>query len=172
MITADNVATAGDTGNPGTTWLYIGRMDTAAFQMTWNSSLLACYPLPISRNAEDSSGTPLSYAALALPPDFSIIDASQRRVYASWSDGTGGNTNDDVYRLDDVTVFRLEAGNGMEYVGTSLAYHGTLNSGKLMAEVELPAGLHRKHLMSRSATLLTRNPECSPGRIVISRLRG
>ncbi|MFC2123101.1 hypothetical protein ACFLRP_05400 [Bacteroidota bacterium] len=133
LITADNVAAAGDIGNPGTTWLYIGRMDAATFQMTWNASLLAGYPLAISRNEEDSPGTPLSYASMALPPDYSITAESQRRVYASWSDDTGGNANDDVYRLDDVTAFRLEAGNGMEYVGTSLAYHGTLNSGKLMA---------------------------------------
>jgi len=133
VITADNVSTPGDVGNPGTTWLYIGRMDVAAYQVTWNSALSPGYPVTIARSGEDSPGTPLTYAALALPMDYSGTDIPLRRVYTSWSDGVGGNANDDVYRLDDVTVVRLEAGNGAEFVSTSLAYHGTLGKGKLLA---------------------------------------
>lgn len=123
LITADNVATR----------LYIGRMDIAANQVTWNSPLFSGYPVAIARAGEDSPGTPLTYAALTLPSDYSGADIPLRRVYASWSDGVGGNTNDDVYRLDDIVVMRLGAGNGFEFVGTSLAYHGTHGSGRLLA---------------------------------------
>ena len=132
-ITSDNVTAPGDIGNPGTTWLYIGRMDVSAYQVTWNSPLFSGYPVTIAEAGEDSPGTPLTYAALALPTDYYGADISLRRVYASWSDGVGGNTNDDVYRLDDTTMVRLNAGDGSEFVSTSLAYHGTQDQGKLLA---------------------------------------
>jgi len=133
LITADNVAAPGDVGNPGTSWLYIGRMGVAAYQIAWNSSLSPGYPVAIARAGEDSPGTPLTYADLALPLDYSGTDILLHRVYASWSDGVGANINDDVYRLDDTTMARLEAGNGAEFVSTSLAYHGTHGRGKLLA---------------------------------------
>jgi len=133
VITADNVVTPSDVGNPGTTWLYIGRMDVAANQVTWNALLFSGYPVAIARVGEDSPGTPLTYAALTLPSDYSGADIPLRHVYATWSDGVGGNTNDDVYRLDDITVVRLNAGNGFEFVSVSLAYHGSYNRGKLLA---------------------------------------
>jgi len=132
-ITADNLATPSDTGNPGTTWFYLGKMDITTYRVTWNSALLSGYPVAIARADEDSPGTPLTYASLALPTDYLGTDISLRRVYTSWSDGAGNNANDDVYRLDDTTVARLEAGNGTEFVSTSLAYHGVYDRGKLLA---------------------------------------
>jgi len=133
LITADNVPALGDVGNPGTTWLYIGRIDIAASQATWNSPLFSGYPVAIAEAGEDSPGTPLTYASLTLPSDYSGADIPLRHVYSSWSDGTGGNINDDVYRLDDTNVVRLDAGNGFEFVGVSLAYYGTHDQGKLLA---------------------------------------
>ena len=132
-IAADNLATPGDVGNPGTTWLYIGRTAIAANQVTWNSPLFSGYPVAIARAGEDSPGTPLTYAALTLPSDYSGADIRLHRVYIAWSDGVGGNTNDDVYRLDDTSVLRLNAGDGFEFVCASLAYHGTHDEGKLLA---------------------------------------
>ena len=132
-ITADNVLTPSDVGNPGTTWLYMGRMDIAANEATWNSPLFSGYPVAIAVGGEDSPGTPLTFAALALPSDYSGADIPRRHVYASWSDGSGGNANDDVYRLDDSSVVRLDAGNGSEFVSVSLAYYGTCAQGKLLA---------------------------------------
>ena len=133
VIAADNVTTPGDIGNPGTTWLYIGKTDIAANQVTWNSQLFSGYPVAIAGAGEDSPGTPLTYASLALPSDYSGADVPLRRLYASWSDGVGGNANDDVYRLDDITVVRLYAGNGLEFASTSLAYYGTCDEGRLLA---------------------------------------
>jgi hypothetical protein len=133
VVTADNVPVPGDVGNPGTTWLYLGRIDIAASQATWNSPLFPAYPVAIAEVGEDSPGTPLTYASLALPSDYLGADMLLRRVYASWSDGVGSNTNDDVYRLDDITAVRLDAGNGFEFVSTSLAYYGAHGQGKLLA---------------------------------------
>ena len=128
---ADRVVLA-ITADLGTTWLYMGRIDIAANEATWNSPLFSGYPVAIAEAGEDSPGTPLTYASLALPSDYSGADIPQRCVYASWSDGVGGNANDDVYRLDDTTIVRLNAGDGFEFFSTSLAYYGTCAQGKLL----------------------------------------
>jgi len=132
LIAADNTATPGDAGNPGTTWLCAGRVDVAAAQAIWNAALFANYPVAITRAGEDSPGTPLTYADLALPLDYVGANTALRCVYASWSDGIGGNVNDDVYRLNDTAVVRLEADGGAEFVAASLAYYGMNGEGKLL----------------------------------------
>ena len=123
-IVADVAAGSGDT------YLYAGQRDATGV-VTWN--IWTDYPVEIAKSGEDSPPSPLTYASLALPSDYFGGDAAARRVYASWSDGVGGNANDDVYRLDDTTVVRLDAGSGIEFVCSSLAYWGTCDEGKLLA---------------------------------------
>ena len=118
------------------TYLYIGKR--VGGTMTWNGNVVPGYPVEICRSGEDTPGSPLTYADLALPSDYFALDGSSRCVYAGWSDnprGTAvaGNSNDDVYRVDDTRCNRLSVGGGSEYVISSLAYYGTCSEGKLLA---------------------------------------
>lgn len=132
------IVSSGPPPDTDDTYLYIGRRVIAG-TMAWNGSLLPGYPVEICQPGEDSPGSPLTYADLALPSDYLALDISLRRVYACWSDnarGTAiaGNSNDDVYRFDDILCNRLYVGGSSpECVISSLAYYGTCNEGKLLA---------------------------------------
>ena len=120
---------------PGTdnTYLYMGTRDLGGNTTTWNNS--PGYPVQISQSSQDTPGTPLTYADIALPADFNGASPANRHIYACWSDnpsglGTAGNPNDDVYRIDDTVCYRL-------YLRTdiicSLAHYGIFSRGKLLA---------------------------------------
>ena len=113
--------------------MYVGTRDPAANSIIWNN--FAGYPVEICQQGQDTPGTPLTYADLALPADYLGGTPSQRHVYACWSDNppgvaAAGNTNDDVYRIDDTTCYRLQA---RPEVISSLAHYGPLSHGKLLA---------------------------------------
>ncbi len=134
---ADNtlLAIAASTGD---TFLYMGTRDLAANSIIWNN--FAGYPAEICQQGQDTPGTPLTYADLALPADYLGDTPSQRHAYACWSDNppgiaTAGNANDDVYRLDDATCYRLQA---RPDIISSLAHHGTFSHGKLLAGAMKP----------------------------------
>ena len=115
------------------TYLYIGIRDLGSNNTTWNTS--SGYPVEICQPGQDTPGTPLTYADLALPSDYSGAIPSRRHVYACWTDNppgavTAGNTNDDVYRLDDTVCYRLLVRND---IICSLAHHGFYSRGKLLA---------------------------------------
>lgn len=129
---ADNTLLA-IAASPGDTFLYMGTRDLAANNIIWNS--FSGYPVEICQQGQDTPGTPLTYADLALPSDYLGGTLSQRHVYACWSDNPpgaagAGNTNDDVYRLDDTTCYRLQA---RPDVISSLAHYGAFSNGKLLA---------------------------------------
>lgn len=114
------------------TYLYIGIRDLGGNTTTWNS--FAGYPVEICQSGQDTPGTPLTYADLALPSDYSGSLPSHRHVYACWSDNppgtaTAGNPNDDVYRLDDTTSYRFLVRD----IAYSLAHYGMFSRGKLLA---------------------------------------
>jgi hypothetical protein len=114
------------------TYLYIGIRDLGGNTTTWNS--FAGYPVEICQSGQDTPGTPLTYADLALPADYSGSLPSHRHVYACWSDNppgtaTAGNPNDDVYRLDDTVCYRLLVRD----IICSLAHYGMFSRGKLLA---------------------------------------
>ncbi|MFC1869742.1 fibronectin type III domain-containing protein [Chloroflexota bacterium] len=127
------------------TYLYIGRRADSG-TTTWNATVAPGYPVEICQPGEDSPGSPLTYAALALPSDYLGLDTSLRSVYASWSDnprGTAvaGKPNDDVYRLNDILCSRLYVGDGSsERAISSLAYYGTKDEGKLLAGMMMSTG--------------------------------
>jgi hypothetical protein len=115
------------------TYLYIGIRDLGGNTTIWNT--FPGYPVEISQSGQDTPGTPLTYADLALPSDYSGNLPSHRHVYACWSDnppGTAiaGNPNDDVYRLDDTVCYRIL--NHSDII-CSLAHHGMFSHGKLLA---------------------------------------
>jgi len=114
------------------TYLYIGIRDLGGNATTWNS--FAGYPVEICQSGQDTPGTPLTYADIALPSDYSGSRPSHRHVYACWSDNppgtaTAGNPDDDVYRLDDAVCYRLL----IRDIICSLAHYGMFNRGKLLA---------------------------------------
>jgi len=127
------IAASGPPPNTDDTCLYMGARDLGGNTTTWNSS--AGYPVEISQSGQDTPGTPLTYADIALPADYSGTMPARRHVYACWSDNppgiaTAGNPNDDVYRLDDTVCYRLLVRTD---VICSLAHYGMFSRGKLLA---------------------------------------
>jgi hypothetical protein len=126
------LAIAATTPPTDDTYLYIGIRDLGGNTTTWNS--FAGYPVEICQSGQDTPGTPLTYADLALPADYSGSRPSHRHVYACWSDNppgtaTAGNPDDDVYRLDDTVCYRLLVRD----IICSLAHYGMFSRGKLLA---------------------------------------
>ena len=74
------------------------------------------------------------FSDLSLPSNYSGDKAKSRVVYAAYSSNT---TADDVYRIEDTKVNRLDIKNGNKVSISSIAYYGTYSGGKLLAgEVE------------------------------------
>ncbi len=101
---------SGPSSATGNTYLYMGIRDLAGTTITWNST--PSFPVEVSQTGQDTPGTPLVCADLALPVDFSGASASGRHIYASWSDNppgtsTVGSNHDDVYRIDGTTCIHL-----------------------------------------------------------------
>jgi hypothetical protein len=115
------------------TYLYIGLKDLGGNTTIWNT--FSGYPVEISQSGQDTPGTPLTYADLALPSDYSSSLPRNRHAYACWSDNppgtaSAGNPNDDVYRLDDTVCYRIL--NRSDII-CSLAHYGMFSHGKLLA---------------------------------------
>ena len=115
------------------TYLYIGLRDLGGNTTIWNSS--SGYPVEICQSGQDTPGTPLTYADLALPSDYSGSLPTHRHVYACWSDSPpgaviAGNPDDDVYRLDDTVCYRLLVRTD---IICSLAHYGMFSRGRLLA---------------------------------------
>jgi len=119
--------------NSDSTFLYIGFRDLGGNTTVWNNS--SGYPVQISQSGQDTPGTPLTYADIALPADYTGTSPANRHVYACWSDNppgvtTSGNPNDDVYRIDDTVCYRLLVRTD---VACSIAHYGMFSRGKLLA---------------------------------------
>jgi hypothetical protein len=100
------------------TYLYLGARDLGSRSTTWNSS--TGYPVEMGQ-----AGTPLNYADIALPADYSTSNPYARQVFASW----GRNTTGDIYRISDYQVYRMVAPEAI----SSIAFYGSIRSGKLLA---------------------------------------
>lgn len=127
------IAATGPPPNTDDTFLYMGTRDLGGNTTIWNNS--SGYPVEISQSGQDTPGTPLTYADIALPADYTGTSPASRHVYTCWSDNppgvaTSGNPNDDVYRLDDTVCYRLLVRTD---VICSLAHYGMFSRGKLLA---------------------------------------
>jgi hypothetical protein len=127
------VAATGPPPATDNTYLYMGTRDLGGNTTIWNNS--SGYPVQISQSGQDTPGTPLTYADIALPADYLGTSPASRHVYACWSDNppgsnSGGNPNDDVYRIDDTVCYRLMV--RMDTV-CSIAHYGMFSRGKLLA---------------------------------------
>ena len=97
---------------------YMGARDLGSRSITWNSS--TGYPVEIGQ-----AGSPLNYADIALPADYSTADPYGRQVFASWNKGSAH----DIIRISDYQVYRIGAPEAV----SSIAYYGSTRSGKLLA---------------------------------------
>lgn len=127
------VVAGGPDKNTGDTSLFIGHKDLGGKSVVWNQD--SGYPVELCEAGQDTPGTPLTYADLAMPSDYSGTSPYQRHLYACWSDNpqgasSGGNNNDDVYRVDDSICYRLQV---RPDAICSLSHHGDFNNGKLLA---------------------------------------
>jgi len=115
------------------TLLFIGTCDIASNTTSWNDS--AGYPIEICRQGQDTPGTPLTFADLALPADYSGSMMNQRHIYACWTDNpagaaSSGSAGDGVYRIDDALCYFISP---QQDVICTLSHHGSFRNGKLLA---------------------------------------
>jgi photosystem II stability/assembly factor-like uncharacterized protein len=127
-------STAGDvSGYEDKTWLCIGLRDTTDGTTDWNNLPdfpPVAYPVEIAPAGDAPDVTRFS-TSLALPSSYTSEAASFRRLFVSYD--REPDADDDVYRLDDNIVVRLDVDSGNPVNISSIAYHGTASSGKLLA---------------------------------------
>ncbi|MFC2065858.1 hypothetical protein ACFLUO_02185 [Chloroflexota bacterium] len=116
------------------TRLCLGKRDTEGGTTNWD--YFSGYPVEIatasSPSAGDAVGVTGIYSSLALPSNYSSRDEDSRKLFVSY-DRDPVDANDDVYRLIDTTTYRLNANASAAIDISSIAYYGTITSGKLLA---------------------------------------
>jgi len=110
------------------TWLCLGERNISAGTTSWNE--LTGYPVEIV-SVGDAPEVSLMSSSLALPSDYSSEDESSRQLFVSYN--REPDAEDDAYWLDDTTIYRMNADGGDVINISSISYHGTITSGKLLA---------------------------------------
>lgn len=115
------------------TWLCLGTRDTTTGTTTWNT-LVAGYPVEVgtvgSPSLGDAPGVTRFLSFLDLPSNFSTGSPATLKAFVSYD--RQPNANDDVYRIANRTVTRLNANGGAVIDIASLDYSGSATSGKLL----------------------------------------
>jgi len=110
------------------TYLCTGIRDTDENSTDWE--VTDPPEVEISESSGDSPGeSEIIFSDLALPSDYSGDEPESRVVYVAYSSNT---TADDVYRIEDTDVFRLDVNRGSKVSVASIAYYGTCSGGKLL----------------------------------------
>jgi len=118
------------------TWLCLGERDTGGGTTAWDS--FDGYPVEIAA-AGDAAGVAWVNSSLALPSDYSSEDELSRRLFISYD--REPDAGDDVYLIDGDTAHRLEVNGGADIDIAAISYHGTTDSGTLLAgDVDPVAG--------------------------------
>ncbi len=140
------------------TWLCLGKRNTAAGTAVWNTGF-ASYPAEVGTVASPSGGDAAVvtgfYSSLAIPSSYSSMNDDSRELFVSY-DRTP-DASDDVYRMDDATAHRLNVNGGVVIDISSIAYSGTITSGKLLAGDVNPIPASQSVMVH-----LTANPYSSP----------
>ncbi len=118
--------------NTSGTYLNAGVHDLNANTTDWNM-IYRGNPPEITAGAPGTSpkADEIIGADLELPADFSGQAPSLRRYYISIDDA-GASGNGGIYRIDGTTVHQLMSATMSKRI-SSIAYHGTYASGKLLA---------------------------------------
>jgi hypothetical protein len=137
------------------TYLCIGLRDTSSYQTTtWNN--VAGYPITIASGrptaipptSEGYTGAAGIVSSISLPSDYSGDNQKTRKAFVSFyrtllPPSPPSDTNNDVYRIDESIsqqLQRLNVNGGAAADLSSIAYFGTLISGKLLAGFVEPVG--------------------------------
>jgi photosystem II stability/assembly factor-like uncharacterized protein len=108
------------------TWLCLFERDLS----TWNG--ITGYPVEIAA-AGDGPEPEFSRlnSSLALPSDYSSEEEESRQLFVSYD--REPDADDDIYSVTDASLDRLNADGGNDIDISSIAYYGTVTSGKLLA---------------------------------------
>jgi len=180
ILVAASTAADVTPGYQNKTWLCIGQRDLSLQTTSWNNP--AGYPVEIatiaSPSAGDAAGVSRIASSLALPSDYVGTTTTSRKVFVSYDRQPDAlDANDDVYRLDDTTQFRLNAAGGATIGISNISYYGKLTpgSGKLLAGDVQPATASTVQvrrssnpLVSSPAWQLASQPPSGPGNAVVS----
>ena len=110
------------------TWLCLGERDTEDGTTSWDS--FDDYPVEVVA-AGDAAGVAWVNSSLTLPSDYSSEDESSRRLFVSYD--REPDAGEDVYLIKEDTPYRLDANGGADINIASISYHGTTDSGTLLA---------------------------------------
>ncbi len=147
------ITASGPSTENGNTYLYMGIRDLTTNLIKWNG--LPGYPVEICEQGENTPGTPITFAVIAIPSDFISTAINQRQIYVCWVNQLPGLTVtsdklDNVYRLENNQFYRI----GAPDLTCSLAYYGTLQRGKLLA-----GSLQSNSTLSGINVYSTQNPQ-------------
>ena len=110
------------------TWLCLGERDTEVGTTSWDS--FESYPVEIVA-VGDAADVARIKSSLALPSNYSSEDELSRRLFVSYD--REPDDGDDVYLIKGDTLYRLDANDGADINIASISYHGTMDSGTLLA---------------------------------------
>ncbi len=146
--------------NTQRTGINLGQRDLGGNSCSWD--LPSGWPVELC-TSDQGGGTgsgenKIITGCLTLPADFNSDSIDKRIIFAAYdSNGTSLGTSqplDDVYRLNNTTVTRLKApGYGNKPRICSLAYTGTVKSGKLLA-----GSVTADPVLATATLWFTRNP--------------
>jgi len=118
------------------TWLCLGERNAEDGTTSWDS--FDGYPVEIAA-AGDGIDVVSIKSSLALPSNYSSEDELSRPLFVSYN--REPDDGDDVYLIDEDTRYRLDANGGVDINIAAISYHGTTDSGTLLAgDVDPVAG--------------------------------
>ena len=111
------------------TYVNLGIRDINSNTTNWNTQ--EALEITVTGSGTSPKASQIVTADLELPSDFSGQAPSRRRLYVSIDDA-GATGNAGIYRFDDVIPYLLMPASAPKRI-SSIAYHGTYASGKLLA---------------------------------------
>jgi len=133
------VASDGPIADPpnGNTYLCIGTRDQSSQTTTWNGNAgYTDYPMRITKEGDTPGGI---ISSISLPSNYSGSNQATRLAFVGFyssNDAPSPNDFNDAYRINDALspqVQRLNVNGGDTINISSIAYYGTLKSGKMLA---------------------------------------
>ena len=110
------------------TWLCLGERNPEDGTTSWDS--FGDYPVEIAA-AGDGIDVVSIKSSLALPSNYSSEDELSRPLFVSYD--REPDAGDDVYLIKGDKLYRLDANGGADINIAAISYHGTMDSGTLLA---------------------------------------
>jgi hypothetical protein len=132
------VASDGPIADPpnGNTYLCIGTRDQSSQTTTWNGNAgYTDYPMRITKEGDPGVGNSI-LSSISLPSNYSGSNQATRLAFVGFNRSPDATVENDAYRINDALspqVQRLNVAGGTSIDISSIAYHGTLVSGKMLA---------------------------------------